>query len=252
MDSKKIIENKDNKGNKKPFKKSSKSSIGRPIRKILLDPKKGSLIAITGGIASGKSTVLACFEKLGFEVFNSDRAIHEMMKKDGAAFARVAKLCPEAITDEGIDRKVLSQKVFTNPEKLKELESILHPLVRKAQVDLMVKTKNSSGKSIVFEVPLLFENKREKSYDYVVVCSAPKEKQKERAMARNNMTEEKFNAIIEKQVSDSVRLKGAHIVIKTGRTIEDTFKQVKAVIFDANNKRINSGHRNNRPKPKKR
>lgn len=252
MDSKKIVENKQKKSDKKPFKNSSKPVSGRLVRRILLDPRKGSLIAITGGIATGKSTVLACFEKLGFEVFNSDRAIHEMMKKDGAAFSQVSKLYPEAVNSEGIDRKILSQKVFTNPEKLKELESILHPLVRQAQVDLMVKTKNSSGKSIVFEVPLLFENKREKSYDFVVVCSAPKEKQKERAMARNNMTEEKFNAIIEKQVSDSVRLKGAHIVIKTGRTIEDTFKQVKAVIFDANNKRVNSGHRNNRPKPQKR
>lgn len=248
-----MMEKKEQKNKKtKPFKKSQTPYDKQIVRKILLDPKKGSLIAITGGIASGKSTVLACFEKLGFEVFNSDRAIHELLKKDGAAFSQVAKLCPESISEEGIDRKILSQKVFTNPEKLKELESILHPMVRKAQVDMVVRIKNSTGKSIVFEVPLLFENKREKAYDYVVVCSAPKEKQKERALARNNMTEEKFNVIIEKQVSDSVRLKGAHVVIKTGRTIEDTLKQVKAVIFDANNKRINSGHRNNRPKPQKR
>ena len=245
---------------KKPVNnKTSKERDKRPLKKFnspdrrtpLLSAKKGNMIAITGGIGTGKTYVLDCFEKLGFAVFNADKTIHEMLKKDGKAFELVAKLFPQSATEDGIDRKVVGEEVFKNPEKLKLLESILHPLVREAQVAFIVNVKNTTGKSIIFEVPLLFENKREKNYDYIVCCIAPQNIQKERVLARKNMTEEKFNAILKHQVSDKVRIKGSHFIIKTGRTSLDTFKQVKALVFDeSRNKKSGIGHRNNRAIPK--
>ncbi len=221
------------------------------ISRPMIPLKAGKMIAITGSIASGKSFVLDCFENIGFEVFNYDRAIHKLLAKDGKGFAPVAKLFPEAVTDAGIDRKKLSSIVFQNPEKLKILEGILHPLARDAQVDFVINARKTSAKSMVFEVPLLFENNRQKSFDYVVVTHAPAEAIKERAMARDGMTEEKLAAILERQVKDAIRLKGAHAVIKTGGSKENTLKQVKSIVKELNVKRNSTGHRNNRPGSKK-
>ncbi len=214
--------------------------------RFLLNPNKGNIIGITGSIASGKTFVLECFKKLGFAVFNADEAVHQLLTREGKAFDLVAKLCPESVTEQGIDRQILGANVFSIPEKLKQLEAILHPLVRDAQVQFMVNIKKTSGKSMVFEVPLLFENNREKFYDHVVVTIAPKPIQKERALLRKNMTEEKFDAIISKQLSDAIKIKKADFVIKTGRTPEDTFKQVRSLVYHAGNQRNRPRHRDDR------
>lgn len=218
----------------------------------MISIKSGKLIAVTGGIGTGKSFVLDVFEKIGFEVFSADRAIHNMLLKDGAAYGKVASLFPTAVSEAGIDRNILGEIVFGNADKLKALEAILHPLVRQAQVDFVVQVKKGSGKSIVFEVPLLFENKRQASYDYVVVTTAPTEIQKERVLARKGMTDEKLSGIIAAQVDDKVRVKGAHFVIRTGKGKEDTIKQIKAIVKECNDKGNRSGHRNNRPLQQKR
>ncbi len=218
----------------------------------LLDPKAGKLIAITGGIGTGKTFVLEGFAKLGFIVFNADRAIHEMLKIGGAAYAEVAELFPEAVTPDGIDRKIMSDIVFSNIDKLKKLEAILHPKLRQAQVDLVVEVKKKHGNSVIFEVPLLFENKREGNYDFIILTTAPRSVQKERVLQRKNMTEEKFDAIIGQQVSDKIRLKGAHFVIKTGRSKEDTLRQIRVIVKDESNQRDSIRHRDHRPIRKKR
>lgn len=218
----------------------------------MISVKAGKLIAVTGGIGTGKSFVLDVFEKIGFEVFSADRAIHNMLLRGGAAFDKIAALFPKAVSDAGIDRNILGEEVFANSEKLKALESVLHPLVRQAQVDFVVQVKKGSGKSIVFEVPLLFENKRQSAFDYVVVTTAPSDMQKERVMARKGMTDEKLAGIIAAQVDDKVRVKGAHFVIRTGKGKEDAIRQVKAIVKECNDKRNRSGHRNNRPIQQKR
>lgn len=228
-------------------KKPSHPTKGKfDIPKFLLNPDKGKIIGITGSIASGKTFVLECFKRLGFAVFNSDEIVHQLLSREGKAFALVAKLCPEAVTIHGIDRPVLGENVFGAPDKLKQLEAILHPLVREAQVQFMVDTKRTTGKSMVFEVPLLFENKREGFYDHIIVTVAPRTIQKERALLRKNMTEEKFDAIVNRQLSDAVKIKKADFVIKTGRTPEDTFKQVKSIVYHAGNQGNRPRHRDNR------
>jgi dephospho-CoA kinase len=238
------------KGRKRPsHKKDEKRDFQR---RVLLSPKAGSVIAITGGIATGKTFVLECFKKLGFEVFNVDTAIHDLMKRSGKAFNALAELFPNAVKEDGIDRKVLSGEIAAYPEKLKSLEQILHPLVRDAQVEFLIQLKKTSGKSAIFEVPLLFENKRESSYDYIVVTHAPLEVQKQRALARPNMTEEKLKVLMDRQLPQNLKLKKAHIVINTGKGFEDTLKQIKAVIRDDNFKRNRTRHGVDRPLRQKR
>ena len=210
------------------------------------------MIGVTGGIATGKSFVLECLRKFGFEVFNSDHAVHALLMKDGKAFKQASEICPEAVTETGIDRQILGEKVFSDPSKLAKLESLLHPLVREAQTEFLIKAKNNLGKSTVFEVPLLFENKREQFYDFVIVTTVPKAIQKERALARKNMTEEKLNAIIAKQMPDAVKIKKADFVVNTGKTPDVTLKIVKGLVHGYQSKRNSSRHRNNRPLRKER
>jgi dephospho-CoA kinase len=196
--------------------------------------------------------VLEVLNKLGFEVFNADKSIHEMMKRGGAAFDKVAALFPSSVVDQGIDRKILGELVIADVMKLRALEEIIHPLVRQAQVDFVVSVRQGSGKSMVFEIPLLFENKREKNYDLIISTVAPTHLQKKRALERPNMTEEKFDAIIKKQVSNNVRIKGSQYVIYTAKSKEDTIRQIKAIIKGENVKRNSSRHGDNRPIRKKR
>lgn len=239
---------KKNKGKPKPSREHGKY----PERRFFLSPKAGKIIGVTGGLATGKTFVLECFKQLGFEVFNADSVVHDLLKRDGKAFEQVAALFPNAVTVDGIDRKVISVDVVTHPEKLKQLESILHPLVRNAQVEFMVQVKKGSGKSMVFEVPLLFENQREKYYDYIVVITASPQIQKERALSRTNMNEEKFDLLIKRQMPLGLKERKAHFVIRTNKNHEDTFNQVKRIVSNEHNKRNSTGYRDNRTKSKKR
>lgn len=218
----------------------------------VLDPEAGQLIAITGGIGTGKTFALECFAGLGFIVFNADRAVHDMLMIDGIAYEEVTALFPEAVTRGAIDRKILSDVVFKDLAKLKALEAILHPKLRQVQDALIENVKKQHGKSVIFEVPLLFENQRHDHYDLVIVTTLSKSKQKERVLQRKNMTEEKFDAIIGQQVPNEVRLSGAHFVINTGKGKEDTLRQIKAIVKNESPKRDSTRHRNHRPIRKKR
>lgn len=237
---------------KKGRKRIPNRGIGAIKKRILLSPKAGSIIAITGGIATGKSFVLECLRKLGFEVFNADHVVHELLKRTGKAFKPVSELFPLAVREDGMDRKAMSDEIIAHPEKLQKLEAILHTLVREAQVAFMVNLKKTSGRSAVFEVPLLFENKREGNYDYIIVTHVPFAVQKQRALARPSMTEEKLEAILKRQLPQGVKIKKAHIVINTGKGFEDTLKQIKAVIKDDNFKRNRPRHGVDRPIRQKR
>lgn len=226
--------------------------VPTPQKGPMLDPQVGQLIAITGGIGTGKTFVLECLEELGFVVFSADKAVHDMLRQGGAAYEEVGALFPQSLVDGVIDRKIISDIVFKDSVKLKQLEAILHPKLREAQVDLAESVKKEHGKSVVFEVPLLFENQREGHYDFVIVTTLSKTKQKERVLKRKNMTEEKFDAIIEQQVTDAERVHGAHFIINTGKGKEDTIRQVKAIVRDERPKRDSTRHRNHRPICKKR
>ncbi|MDF3047619.1 MAG: coaE [Candidatus Midichloriaceae bacterium] len=208
-------------------------------KKILLDPNTGQLIAITGGIGSGKSFVLQYLKELGFVVFDADKAVHEMLASGGNAYEEVKRKFPNAVIDNEINRKALGEIVFKDNEKLSELEEIIHPKVKEAR-DACI--KQNAGKSVVCEIPLLFEKNQQDNYDLIIVTVAPIYKQRERALQRKDMTEDKFNAIIAKQVPDVIRLRGADFVIETGVSEQETKKQIREIIADGRNKRNSARH----------
>ncbi|MFI4983904.1 MAG: dephospho-CoA kinase [Rickettsiales bacterium] len=198
--------------------------------KIPITPNTGVIIGVTGGIGSGKSYVLECFANLGFAVFDTDQAVHDLLLVGNIGYKEIAKIFPDAVGSKAIDRRKLGALAFHNQKVLRQIEAIILPLVRKTQQDFYDALR---GKSVVFEVPMLLENKREDYYDYIMVTHSPLEVRKRRALRRKHMTLAKFNAIVASQVSEQIRLKKADYIIDTATTKAGTFKKIKELIDGA-------------------
>lgn len=193
------------------------------------------VIGITGSIGMGKSTVAGMLGEMGIPVHDSDAAVHFLLGTDGAAVETVGKAFPEALAQnaEGknfIDRQILGRSVFADRHKKKELEDILHPMVR-AQSDAFKEEMKKRGHTMVaLDIPLLFETGGEKRVDVTVCVTAPKEVQKERVLSRPGMTSEKFDRIVAGQFPDAEKRKRADYVIETDKGLEDTKRQLQKIL----------------------
>ncbi|MFT3728557.1 MAG: dephospho-CoA kinase [Terricaulis sp.] len=188
------------------------------------------IIGLTGSIGMGKSTVAKMFEEEGAPSFNSDDAVHALYAKGGAAVGPVGAAFPSALRDGAIDRAALSAAVIDKPDEIKKLEALVHPLVREAQAAFLEKHRNAGKRAVILDIPLLFESKAAHAFGKVVVVSAPPDVQRARVLARPGMTEEKFNFILSRQVPDAEKRAKADFVIDTGLPLEETRKQVRAVL----------------------
>lgn len=190
------------------------------------------VLGLTGSIGMGKSRVASMMRKMGIPVHDSDRAVHCALMPNGVAFEEVAVTFPECWDKKSrvIDRKKLGQIVFNDSKKLKMLEKILHPIARKSQMDFIQKMRKLGRKMVVLEIPLLFETKAQTRVDFVVCVSAPKEIQRRRVMARKNMTKEKFEQILARQMPDDIKRANSDFVINTGLGLAQTMKEIKSMI----------------------
>ena len=188
------------------------------------------VVGLTGSIGMGKSTVAAMFAEEGAPAFDSDAAVHALYAPGGAAVDAVAAAFPAALRDGGIDRTALSALVVDNPVALKRLEQIVHPFVRQAQVDFAETQRAAGAQAVVFDIPLLFETGGADLVDLVVVVSAPAEVQRARVLARPGMTAEKFERLLARQTPDAEKRARADFVIDTGRSLDETRAQVRAVL----------------------
>ena len=192
-------------------------------------------LGLTGSIGMGKSTAAAMFRQLGVPVFDSDAEVHKVMAKGGAAVARVEAAFPGVTVVNqgvlgGIDRQKLGAAVFGNPQKLKQLEGIIHPLVSRGRDRFNRIARAAREPVVVYDVPLLYETGGEKRVDYVCVVSAPKAVQIARVMARPGMTRDKLDHILAAQVPDAEKRRRAHFVIPTGNGKNFALKQIRAVL----------------------
>ncbi len=188
------------------------------------------VVGLTGGIASGKSTIAQKFREHGFAVLDADRLVHELL--EGEAHDAVANQFPDAVEEGRIDRKKLGAIVFANPDKLAVLEAILHPMVRAAELDFIAAQKTTGAKAAVLEIPLLFETMADSICDVTITAAAPQEIRVARAMQRPNMTEAKIEYILNRQLPEDVRNRRADKVIDTSGTLEHTQAQVDALVHD--------------------
>jgi dephospho-CoA kinase len=189
---------------------------------------KPLIIGLTGSIAMGKSTVAQMFEDEGVPVFDADAAVHLLQGPGGALVAEIESAFPGTTGPQGVDRQALGAAVLGDMEKLARLEGIVHPAVAAMRNQFLI--ENRDKPIIVFDIPLLFEKGGYQAVGHIVVVSAPAEQQRKRALARPGMTVEKFEKILKLQVPDSEKRLQADTVIDTGGTLEETRRQVRAVI----------------------
>ena len=188
------------------------------------------VIGLTGGIASGKNFVAEIFAKKGAVVFDADKEVHNLLEFDKSTIDQVRKQFPESFIDEKIDRKILGKAVFANEDKLRILEKILHPKVRKKYREFVIGAKKDNKKFVVLNVPSLLETKAYKS-DFVIAIVAPLTVRKKRFMARSKNSDLKtFNQIRAKQMTDLERKKHADFVIKNDKTREAIEQQVDIIL----------------------
>lgn len=186
----------------------------------------------------GKTTAAGMFRRLGVPVHESDIEVHYLLGPGGAAVTAVTTLFPQsATTQEGgaafIDRSKLGKIVFSDPEKRKQLEEILHPMVRRAQDEFLAVAAASGAKVAVLDIPLLFETGADKRVDVTVCVSAPAFVQKKRVMSRPGMTAEKFSAILASQLSDHEKRKRADFVVQTGLGRVFSFQKIWRILRQA-------------------
>ena len=190
------------------------------------------LVGLTGSIGMGKTETAKMFASEGVPVYDADAAVHALYAKGGEAVGPIGEAFPEAIKDGAVDRAALSKAVLGKPDEFKKLESIIHPLVAKVQLDWLAAREAEGVDLVVLDIPLLYETGGEARVAKVVVVSAPADVQRTRVLARPGMTEEKFEAILAKQVPDAEKRSKADYVVDTSRGLDDARAQVRAIIKD--------------------
>ena len=185
-------------------------------------------VGLTGSIGMGKSTVADMFKSFGYPVFDADKAVHDLYERGGAGINIIKSFYPAAVINSAVNRDKLRSYIIENPDKIRELESLIHPLVKKLRDDFL--KINQNKELIVFDIPLLFETGLNKTMDITVVVSAPYHVQHKRVMSREGMTERIFSELLAKQISDDEKKTMADIVIKTDESLNMTKSKVKDLI----------------------
>lgn len=188
------------------------------------------VLGLTGSVGMGKSTAAAMLRRLRVPVHDSDVAVHRLLAPHGAAVAAVAAAFPDAAKNGGIDRSALARRVFADPAALRRLERILHPLVRRSQERFLKNARARHLRLVVLDIPLLYETGGERRCDKVAVISAPAWLQRARVMARPDMTEERFRAILRKQMPDSEKRRRADFVVPSGSGRAATFRALSRIV----------------------
>ena len=182
-------------------------------------------IGLTGSIGMGKTETGKIFSELGFPVYNADDAVHKLYGPGQKGSEKIKEIFPNSINPDGsVNREILSAEVLGDVDKIRALESIIHPLVGEDR-EIFFK-KNSDSPAIILDIPLLFETGGEKFVDLVIVVDAPQDIQEERVLSRPNMTKEKFEKIIAEQIPNDIKKEKADFVVDTSVSIEDAKLQV--------------------------
>ncbi len=166
-------------------------------------------IAVTGGIGSGKSTVLAVANELGFPVFSAD-AIARGIYEDPQVRAAVRAAFPTCVSESGVDRAALADAVFADAEKLQTLNAATHPAILRL---LWQRMRAADGSAVFAEVPLLFEGGYEKQFDRVIVVLRPQEERIAALKARDGLSREQALARIKNQFAYEKNDLNGHTVL---------------------------------------
>jgi dephospho-CoA kinase len=186
------------------------------------------IIGLTGSIGMGKTTTAKMFRDLGVPVHDADAAVHRLYS--GPAVAAVEAAFPGVAPSGSIDRALLAGRVLDDPEALKRLEAIVHPLVAAEEARFLEACRSRGEAVVLLDIPLLFEAGGSERVDTIVLVTAAEAIQRQRVLARPGMTAERFAAIAARQLPDQEKRKRAHFLVDTGRGMDPARRQVAAIL----------------------
>jgi dephospho-CoA kinase len=186
------------------------------------------ILGLTGSIGMGKSTTAKFFASEGVPVYDADAAVHQLY--EGEAVPLIEAAFPGSTRGGKVDREKLSRRVVGDKAAMVKLEQIVHPLVAKARTRFLRDATRAGTAVVVLDIPLLYETGGAAFCDAVVVVSAPVEVQKQRAFERPAMTDEKFNALLAKQMPDAEKRARADFVVDTSQDYATTQAQVREIL----------------------
>lgn len=201
------------------------------------------IIALSGGVASGKNFIANIFKKeFNSNIFDADKIVHKILKSNKEAFLQIKEKFQDCIQNDEINRKILGKIVFNDKKKLKILEEIIHPLVKKNYQDFLNKSKKNKLEFIILNIPLLLE-KQGYDYDFLIAIIADFKIRKNRFIKRElkknkqnknqeivKNLEEKFENIAKNQISDKKRIEKADFTINGNSTKNEITQILKDFI----------------------
>jgi dephospho-CoA kinase len=186
------------------------------------------VLGLTGSLGMGKSATAKMFAEEGVPVHDADVAVHRLYEAEATPLIEAA--FPGTTGGGKVDRDKLAQRVLGDAAAIKKLETIVHPLVRNSEEKFLVEAERKGAAVAVLDIPLLFETGGDNRCDAVIVVSAPSDVQHARVFERSGMTEQKFAAIVAKQMSDAEKRKRADFVVDTSKGFDAARAQVRDIL----------------------
>ncbi|HZR89560.1 MAG TPA: dephospho-CoA kinase [Bradyrhizobium sp.] len=186
------------------------------------------ILGLTGSIGMGKSTTAKLFAEAGVPVYDADATVHKVY--EGEAAPAVEAAFPGTTVNGKVDRQKLSARVVHDPAAIRQLEAIVHPMLRSYHQKFLEQAEASGAPVAVMDVPLLFETGGDKRVDAVVVVTTLPELQRERILARGTMTGEALDAILARQMPDSEKRKRADFVVDTSHGLDPVRAQIRDIL----------------------
>lgn len=190
------------------------------------------IIGLTGSIASGKSTVSGMLAERGYPIVDADLVAREVVEPGRPALEQIRRAFGERVImeDGTMDRRFVGELIFNDPAQRKKLNDIIHPAIRTEMLRQRDGHLAAGKKTVVMDIPLLFESRLQHLVDKILVVSVKEETQLHRLMARNSFTEQEARARIASQLPISEKEKGADAVIYNNGTLEETARQLDQIL----------------------
>jgi dephospho-CoA kinase len=188
------------------------------------------ILGLTGSIGMGKSTTAKLFAEAGVPVYDADAAVHKIY--EGEAAPAIEAAFPGTTVDGKVDRTRLSAQVVHNPDAMKQLEQIVHPMLGASRKKFFEDAEAAGAPVVVVDIPLLFETGGEKRVDAVVVVTTTPEAQRERVLARGTMDEARLDAILARQLPDAEKRKRADFLVDTSDGLDPVRARIKDILAE--------------------